>query len=75
LEYNLNDDIIWTFDTGDFEHITCNKDSLENYRKEKVILRYTNNTTWEFEGSGTYKGNLNGYEFKFKKVLYFGKNK
>jgi len=35
LEYNLNDDIIWTFDTGDFEYITCNKDSLANYRQEK----------------------------------------
>ncbi|KAL6632921.1 hypothetical protein U3516DRAFT_775019 [Neocallimastix sp. 'constans'] len=56
LEYNLNDDIIWTFDTGDFEYITCNKDSLANYRQEK-----------EFEGSGTYKGILNGCEFKFKK--------
>ena len=28
------------------------------------------NTTCEFEGSGTYEGNLNGHEFKLKKVLY-----
>jgi hypothetical protein len=31
-------------------------------------------TTYEFEGSGTYEGNLNRHEFKFKKAFILKQN-
>jgi len=38
LEYNQYKNTLWTFDTGASEHITCNKDILTNYKKEKVTF-------------------------------------
>jgi len=43
---------------GASEHITCNKDILTNFKEEKIILRCANDSLCEFEGSGTYEGNL-----------------
>ena len=60
----------WIFDTGASEHITNNKDVLEDYQETNVILRCANNSICEFEGMGTYTAIINGVIIKLDKVLY-----
>ena len=73
---NINDEYInknqttWVYDTGASEHITNDKDILENFISKKIIMKCANNTTCEFSGYGTYKGKINNHNITLNKVLY-----
>jgi len=58
------------YNTGTSEHITNNKDILTNLREEKIIMKCANNSLLEFNGVGTYEGNINGYYIKLDSVFY-----
>ena len=64
------DTTVWTFDIGDSEHITNNKEILSNFREEKISMQCANNSICQFDGVGTYEGSINGYNIKFENVLY-----
>jgi len=66
MEANSDGYTTWTFDTGASEHITCNKDILTNFKKEKVILKCANNSLCEFEGSGYLRRKFKWFRFKIK---------
>ena len=59
-----------TFDTGASEHITNERGLLENFKEEKITMSCANNSTCVFEGYGTFRGKINGYEIVLDKVLY-----
>jgi len=61
---------VWTFDTGASEHITNNKNILEDFREKKIILKCANNSLCEFSGVGNYTAVINGYIIKLENVLY-----
>ena len=60
----------WVFDTGASEHITNNKDILEDYIEHQVTLKCANNSLCQFEGMGSYTANINGFPVKLDNVLY-----
>ena len=47
---------IWTFDTGSSEHITNNKNLLNNFKYKTISMKCANNTECIFEGYGSYTG-------------------
>jgi len=60
----------WTYDTGASEHITNNKNILEDYTENKTTMKCANNTLCHFEGYGTYHGIINNHKFTLNKVYY-----
>jgi len=60
----------WTYNTGASEHITNNKNILEDYTENKTTMKCANNTLCHFERYRTYHGIINNHKFTLNKVYY-----
>jgi len=60
----------WTFDTGASEHITNNRELLENYKEKTVTMSCVNNSFCIFEGYGIFRGEINGHIITLDNVFY-----
>ena len=70
---HINDEVLWTYDTGCSEHITCDKNILKNFRKQKLQMKCANNTICEFQGIGTFEGKINDEYIRLDNVYYSNK--
>ncbi len=67
---NDNNESTWIYDSGAIVHITNDRSLLTNFKEYKIKLTCANNSEMEFEGFGTYKGSINGYNINLEKVFY-----
>ena len=60
---STNNSTTWTYDSGIKKLIT-------NFTKQKICLKYANNTPIEFEGYGDFSGVINNNLITLKIILY-----
>ena len=60
----------WTYDTGCSEHITNDKNILNEYKENKIDMKCANDSICKVEGVGTFEGTINSYPVKLENVYY-----